>query len=70
MTQRTAKYTVGNIVAIIVAMFMGIGMALYAIFGDDTGRIGRSPLTYAVLGVVSAVYCGRHVIRGIQSRRQ
>ena len=64
------KATVGNIIAMIMATLFGLGLALYAIFGDDTGRIGRNWVAVALTGILGAVGCGAAAIKTIQVRRR
>lgn len=64
------KATVGNIIAIIMTTLFSLGLMLYAIYGDDTGRIGRNWEAAALTGMLGAVVCGLAAIKAIQARRR
>jgi hypothetical protein len=64
------RFTVGNIIATILATLCCAALAFYALFGEPTGRIGRSWQYVALTGVVGAMACGWAVVKGIRSRRR
>ena len=70
MAEPSERYTVVNIIAAILATLFGAALAFYALFGEPTGRIGRSWQFAALTGVVGAIACGWAVVKGIRSRRR
>jgi hypothetical protein len=64
------RFTVVNIIAAIVATLCCAALAFYALFGEPTGRIGRSWQYAALTGVVGAIACGWGAVKGIRSRRR
>ena len=68
MPKTTPRYTVGNIVGVIVCMLVAVGMAIWTIFGDHSPRFDG--LFWKVLFSVSAVAMGWVAIKAIRSRRR
>jgi drug/metabolite transporter (DMT)-like permease len=63
----TSRYTVKNIVAVIVAMVFAVGMALYAFFGNPSRG---TPGVMGVFFTVFAVVLGWIAIKAIRNRRR
>ena len=70
MAGTNERYSVGNLIAVVLTMFFSAGMAWYAIWGEPTGRIGRSWQFVAAFGVLGVLILGRALITGIRSRRR
>ena len=64
------RYSVGNIIAVLLVMMFSAGMVVYAIFNDSTDRIGRNWQFVVVLGVLGVLWTGWTAIKGIRSRRR
>ena len=58
-----------GIVAVVLVMLISAGLAYYAIFGEPTGRIGRSREFVAVFSVLGVLWTGWTAVKGIRSRR-
>jgi hypothetical protein len=65
-----SRYSVGNIIGVVLAMVLCVALALYAISDDSTGRIGRNSEFVTVFGVLGALWMGWIVIKAIRSRRR
>jgi hypothetical protein len=65
-----SKYTVGNIVAIIVTMLLTVGWALWAFLGDHSDRFERTKGFFGVFATLFAVVLGWSAVKAIRSRRR
>jgi hypothetical protein len=63
----TAKYSVGNIVAVIVCMLVAVGAALYAFFGNPTRG---TPGVMGVFFTGCALLLGWIAFKAIRNRRR
>jgi len=67
----TSKYTVGNIIAVIVCMLVTVGAALWEFFDDPSPRSKYGGSTfYVVLFTMFAAALGWAAIKAIRSRRR
>jgi hypothetical protein len=64
-----SRYSIGNILGVVLAMVVCAAMACYAVFGEPTGRIGRNWQFVAVFGVLGVLWTGWILIHAIRSRR-
>lgn len=69
MAGTSGRYTVGNIIGVLVATLLCALLAGYALFGNPTNRIGRNAEAVAVFGVVGVLVGLWYVVKGIRSRR-
>lgn len=67
MSMMNAKYTVGNIVAVIAFMMVSIAVALYGFFGNPTRG---TPAFIGTVFSLAAVGLGWIAINAIRNRRR
>lgn len=69
MAGMNSRYSIGNIVGVVLVMLFSAGLAVYAIFDDSTHRIGRNSEFVTVLGALGALWMGWILIKAVRSRR-
>lgn len=69
MAGTNGRYTVGNLIGVLVAILLCALLAGYALFGNPTNRIGRNAEAVAVFGVVGIIVGLWYLVKGIRSRR-
>jgi hypothetical protein len=70
MAEVNSRYSVGNIVGVVLVMLVSAGLAFYAIYDDSTSRIGRNSEFVVAFGVLGALWMGWTLIKAIRSRRR
>lgn len=67
MSMTTAKYTVGNIVGVIVCMLLAVAVALYGFFGNPTRG---TPVFIGTVFTLAALFLGYIAFKAIRNRRR